>query len=175
MFVDGDDEAVEARRQALVSIVTGWATKHDLWHDARFTTWLEYYDSEPEQGELANLAIMTFEGPLYGIFNLHYPGSGELLDEFNELVWSNGFHMEREDHTTASFYLFDDEDALKPLLEDRNAWLWTLRLMRQMSLTSMKRYTIHLRRLLNGLPKCIGDSSKSSSMAYSGIMDLAPS
>ena len=63
------------------------------------------------------------------MFNGHYGDGGTLQAEFYELVHSAGYFVELEDHTTANFYLYEDNDPLWPLVRDWNSWQWVLRLV----------------------------------------------
>ena len=119
------DKQLEARIRQLQSSIRTWARQHHLWSDAGFKSWQDHFNSEP--GTTPVVTALVFEGPLYGVLNNY--DSPDLFEEFDRLVDSSGHCFEFADHTTALFYVRDD-DSLESAFRDYFAWEWALKLVR---------------------------------------------
>lgn len=112
------DKVLKEKVQKLQNEIKNWAVNYDLWNDAGFQSYAEYFDDEPNE----NAAIVTLlitEGGLYSLFN---GGHDELIDEFDLVVKSNGFWYEKYNHYIIEFYA--DDEQLNQQYLDYFEWEW---------------------------------------------------
>jgi Restriction endonuclease len=112
------DELAEIRK-----LIVGWAKRRRLWRDAAIHLPFEYNDEIPRRG---NAFLLTFEGPLYDVFNNKHKRSAEYYKQFNTLLEERGFRFDIESHVSVS--IFPKDEKFRDELLTLYRWQWIQRL-----------------------------------------------
>jgi hypothetical protein len=118
-----DEKQLASELEGFQREVISWAKSHDAWHDAWFHIPFVHRNERPRSEEVL---LMTFEGPLYSLFNGTWD-SDDQEAEFREIAKQHGLWCELYDHCTMSFGFEENERALAHLRRQR--WEWVQRLM----------------------------------------------
>src|SRR5436305_15038670 len=85
-------ELAELRRA-----IESWAKENDLWYDSAFLIPFLHKGDAPRRYDAL---LLTFEGPLYRIFNFDRQDSDKHYEHFRSMLEMRGFDFEMEDHVT---------------------------------------------------------------------------
>jgi hypothetical protein len=118
-----DEKQLASELESFRRRVINWAKSHDAWHDAWFHVPFVHRNERPRAEEVL---LMTFEGPLHGLFNGGWNDGAEEA-AFLDIVKQHGLWSELYDHCTMSFGFEDKGRALAHLRRQR--WEWVQRLM----------------------------------------------
>jgi hypothetical protein len=118
-----DQKRLASELEGFKRKVIRWAKSHDAWYDSSFQIPFIYRNERPRAEEVL---LMTFEGPLFHLFNGHWEGGHEEM-EFYNIVEQHGLWCELDDHCTMSFGFEAKDVALAHLRLQR--WQWIQRLM----------------------------------------------
>ncbi len=107
-------------RQAIES----WAKENKLWgDDAAFLTPFIHKGDAPKRYEAL---LLTFEGPLYNVFNFYRQDSDEHYEHFRSMLNMHGFYFEMVDHVTMLISPSDEKRADEYLALYRWQWIQNL-------------------------------------------------
>jgi hypothetical protein len=110
--------------EALEAAIRDWATRHEIWHDSGFSSFLERVQGEP--GSPAVASILYSDGELARVLDGDW-GDG-LEEEFSLLVESLGFEYENWDGS--SFNIYARDERLNAAFEEYFRWQWICSLIK---------------------------------------------
>src|SRR5260221_1548052 len=116
------DAFLEQQIKDLQHLIIAWARAKDLWTDASFHSYLEWFDDEPSDTS-AQICVLVSDGMFLGMLDGFY---GSLLDEFQSLLEPTPFYYEMEKRC-AVFYCSDD--ALNATYVQYFEWRWICKLI----------------------------------------------
>lgn len=117
------DAFLELKIQELQIIVINWAKQKDIWRDAAFKNYIDYYDDEPSD-VLAEVCVLACDGTLLGMFDGWYP---DLLAELEELLNKTEFYYELLDRFPI-FYCREENELNRAFIEYFE-WKWICKLI----------------------------------------------
>ena len=95
------------------------ASKWDMWQSSGFKSWIDHYDTVPNQSEPCAF-LLCCDGGLSELFNGYGPCN--VLSEFESIVEKSDFYWEMMDGGTIGFFVKDK--SLKQAYGDMISWQW---------------------------------------------------
>ncbi|MCS4165214.1 restriction endonuclease [Sphingobacterium sp. BIGb0116] len=118
------DLRLSEKIEQLEDEIKKWLISRELWSDSSFTTFLDYYQDEPN-GFTACVLILLTDGVLLNVFN-GFVG-GNLIDEFDLFVEKFGFYRELHSAGVVHFYPIDDD--LNEAYQKYFHWQWLTKII----------------------------------------------
>ena len=113
------DILLEQKIKDLQDSIRTWAEERDLWTDSGFSSYLEYFDDEPNLNA-ACITVLHSDGGMLNLYNGFV--DGDLLVEFELFIEKLGFFCEPYNHYIFQFFTHDEE--LNQLFLDYFEWQW---------------------------------------------------
>jgi Restriction endonuclease len=121
-----DERQLIRELASLQEAVAQWAKGYDLWEDAHFHIPFVHRGEAPERHIVL---LLTFDGPLYNVFNSIHEETHRLQQELSSLLEEHGFWYELQNHYTANIMPTDDQRSDDYLALHR--WQWVQHLATQ--------------------------------------------
>jgi Restriction endonuclease len=113
------DLHLEKNIKSLQLAIKAWATRHNLWNDSVFKSWMEHWDDEPSEDPC--ILIVCSDGELGKL--LHDQYDYELHSEFQDLLQKFSCYYELWDYGEAQIFVNDNEE-LKDAYRNYFEWQW---------------------------------------------------
>lgn len=127
------EERCMAELAELRHAIESWAKENKLWRDSAFLTPFIHKGDAPKRYDAL---LLTFEGPLYDVFNLNRQDAEEHYEHFKSMLEMRGFYFDMEDHVTMCIMPLDEKRADEYLALYR--WQWI------QNLATSRLYDIHI-------------------------------